>query len=45
MIIDQNREATLRDVFAVMEFMFVFLVPLLTMRIFAEERPRARWNF
>lgn len=45
MIIDQNREATLRDVFSVMEFMFVFLVPLLTMRIFAEERAGGTMEF
>lgn len=45
MIIDQNREATLRDVFAVMEFMFVFLVPLLTMRVFAEEKASGTMEF
>ena len=38
MIIDQNREASLRDIFKVMEFMFVFLIPLLTMKIFSEEK-------
>ena len=38
MIVDQNREASLRDVFKVMEFMFVFLIPLLTMKIFSEEK-------
>lgn len=38
MIIDQVREASLKGVFQVMEFMFIFLVPILTMRIFAEER-------
>lgn len=38
MIIDQDREASLKGVFQVMEFMFIFLVPILTMRIFAEER-------
>lgn len=45
MIIEQNREATLRDVFLVMEFMFVFLVPLLTMRIFAEEKSAGTMEF
>lgn len=45
MIIDQGREATLRDVFAVMEFMFVFLVPLLTMRVFAEEKAAGTMEF
>ena len=38
MIVDQNREASLRDIFKVMEFMFVFLIPLLTMKIFSEEK-------
>ncbi len=37
-IIDQEREASLKSVFQVMEFMFIFLVPILTMRIFSEER-------
>ncbi|VAX36765.1 Gliding motility-associated ABC transporter permease protein GldF [hydrothermal vent metagenome] len=37
-IIDQNQEASLRDIFKVMEFMFVFLIPLLTMKVFAEEK-------
>ncbi|MBI5150004.1 MAG: ABC transporter permease subunit [Candidatus Omnitrophica bacterium] len=45
MIIDQNREATLRDVFQVMEFMFVFLVPLFTMRVFAEEKSTGTMEF
>jgi len=38
MIIEQNREATLRDIFKLMEFMFVFIIPILTMEIFAEEK-------
>jgi len=38
MIIDQNREAALRDMFKLMEFMFVFIIPILTMEIFAEEK-------
>ena len=37
-IIDQNQEATLRDVFRIMEFLFVFIIPLLTMKLIAEER-------
>ncbi|MFV1975001.1 MAG: ABC transporter permease subunit [Candidatus Scalindua sp.] len=45
MIIDQNREVSLRDVFQVMEFMFVFLVPLLTMRIFSEEKSTGTMEF
>ena len=38
MIIDQNREASLSDVFLVMDFMLIFLVPLITMRLFSEEK-------
>jgi len=45
MIIDQNREATLKDVFLVMEFMFLFIVPLLTMRLFAEEKAAGTMEF
>ncbi len=45
MIIDQNQEANLRDVFLVMEFMFVFLVPLLTMKVLAEERATGTIEF
>ena len=45
MIIDQNREVSLRDVFQVMEFMFVFFVPLLTMRIFSEEKSTGTMEF
>ncbi|HEB28125.1 MAG TPA: ABC transporter [Porticoccus sp.] len=45
MIIDQNREASLRDVFLLMEFMFVFLVPLITMRMFSEEKLTGTMEF
>lgn len=45
MIIEQNREASLRDVFRLMEFMFVFLVPLMTMRIFSEEKLTGTMEF
>jgi gliding motility-associated transport system permease protein len=45
MIIDQNREASLRDIFLLMEFMFVFLVPLMTMRIFSEEKLTGTMEF
>ena len=44
-IIDSNQEATLRDVFKVMEFLFVFIVPLLTMRTFAQERACGTMEF
>jgi ABC-2 type transport system permease protein len=45
MIIDGNREVSLRDVFKVMEFMFVFLVPLLTMKTFSEEKLTGTMEF
>jgi len=45
MIIDQNREATLKDIFLVMEFMFIFLIPLVTMRLFAEEKATGTMEF
>ncbi len=45
LIIDQNREASLRDVFRLMEFMFVFLVPLMTMRTFSEEKSTGTMEF
>ncbi|RKY37655.1 MAG: ABC transporter [Candidatus Omnitrophota bacterium] len=38
LIIDQGQEANLRDVFKIMEFLFIFIVPLLTMKTFAEEK-------
>ena len=44
-IIDQNREASLRDMFKLMEFMFVFIVPLLTMKLFAQERQSGTFEF
>jgi ABC-2 type transport system permease protein len=44
-IIDQNREASLRDVFHVMEFMFLFLVPIMTMRLFSEEKANGTMEF
>ena len=45
MIIDQNREASLRDTFQLMEFMFVFIIPLLTMKMFAEEKRAGTLEF
>ncbi len=45
MIIDENREVSLRDVFKIMEFMFVFLVPLLTMKTFSEEKLTGTMEF
>jgi len=45
LIIDQNREVSLRDVFHVMEFMFLFLVPMMTMRLFSEEKANGTMEF
>lgn len=45
LIIDQNSEAALRDVFKVMEFLFIFIVPLLTMKIFSEEKLSGTMEF
>ena len=45
MIIDENREASLRDIFKVMEFMFVFIVPLLTMKLLSEEKAAGTMEF
>jgi len=45
MIIDQNKEVSLRDVFQVMEFMFIFFIPLLTMKTFAEEKSAGTMEF
>ena len=44
-IIDRNQEATLKDVFKVMEFLFVFIIPLLTMKTFAEEKATGTMEF
>lgn len=45
LLISENREATLRDVFKAMEFLFVFIVPLLTMRVFSEEKLSGTMEF
>ena len=44
MIIDQNKEVALKDVFQVMEFMFIFLVPM-TMGTFAQEKASGTMEF
>lgn len=44
-LVEENGEATLRDMFKLMEFMFVFIVPLLTMRVFAEEKRLGTMEF
>lgn len=45
LIIEQSQEATLRDMFKLMEFLFVFIVPLLTMKVFAEEKSTGTIEF
>lgn len=45
LIIDQNHEVSLREIFQLMEFMFVFLIPLLTMRLFSEEKANGTMEF
>jgi len=45
LIIDQNGEVSLRDVFQLMEFMLVFFIPLLTMRLFSEEKSNGTMEF
>ncbi len=45
LIIDQDQEANLRDVFRIMEFLFIFIVPLLTMKTFAEEKSSGTMEF
>ncbi|MBU3002016.1 ABC transporter permease subunit [Paraglaciecola arctica] len=45
LVIDQNREVSLRDVFQLMEFMLVFFIPLLTMRLFSEEKANGTMEF
>jgi ABC-2 type transport system permease protein len=45
MIVDQGKEANLRDVFKVMEFLFVFIIPILTMKIFSEEKATGQMEF
>ena len=45
MIIDQNQEASLRDVFLVMDFMLIFLAPIITMRLLSEEKLTGTMEF
>ncbi|MGK0500059.1 MAG: ABC-2 type transport system permease protein [Oceanicoccus sp.] len=45
MIINQNRESSLRDVFQAMEFMLVIFIPLLTMKVFSEEKSTGTMEF
>lgn len=45
LIVAENREASLRDVFKIMEFLFIFIVPLLTMKSFSEEKRTGTMEF
>jgi ABC-2 type transport system permease protein len=45
MIVDQNKEVSLVEIFQVMEFMFVLLIPLLTMGLLAEEKSAGTMEF
>ncbi len=45
LIVDQNQEAVLRDIFQVMEFLFIFIIPLLTMKSLAEEKSSGTMEF
>jgi len=45
MVVAEGKEASLRDIFKVMEFMFIFIVPLLTMKIFSEEKATGTMEF
>lgn len=44
-IIDQNQEASLENVFLVMDFMLIFLMPIITMRLFSEEKSNGTMEF
>lgn len=44
-LVDQGREAQMRDMFLLMEFLFVFLAPILTMKLLAEERSSGTIEF
>lgn len=45
LIIDHNKEAALDDMFRLMEFLFLFIIPLLSMRVFAEEKSHGTMEF
>lgn len=45
LIINNNQEATLRDVFLIMEFMFIFIIPIITMKSFSEEKAAGTLEF
>ena len=45
LIIEHNKEAALDDMFRLMEFLFLFIIPLLSMRAFAEEKNSGTMEF
>jgi len=45
MIVEQNKEVSLIEIFQVMEFMFVLLIPILTMGLLAEEKSAGTLEF
>lgn len=45
LIIGERKEASLREVFKVMEFFFIFIIPVLTMGVFSEEKRSGTMEF
>ena len=45
LIVEQNKEVSLVEIFQVMEFMFVLLIPILTMGLLAEEKSSGTLEF
>ena len=45
LIIGERKEASLREVFKVMEFFFIFIIPILTMGVFSEEKRSGTMEF
>jgi ABC-2 type transport system permease protein len=45
LIIGERKEASLHEVFKVMEFFFIFIIPILTMGVFSEEKRSGTMEF
>jgi ABC-2 type transport system permease protein len=45
LIIGEHKEASLHEVFKVMEFFFIFIIPVLTMGVFSEEKRSGTMEF
>ncbi|HIM30733.1 MAG TPA: ABC transporter, partial [Planctomycetes bacterium] len=45
LIIGERKEASLHEVFKVMEFFFIFIIPVLTMGVFSEEKRSGTMEF